>query len=308
MQNLVYVLPYLRRHRGMVALGVLVAALSAAFSTVPPFVLGRAVGDMQRGGVQASLLGWYASLILAAAVLDSVFKFGMRRLIGGTAYHIEYEMRNDLFRQFLALDQQFYAGRHTGDLMAVATNDLSAVRQMLGPGITSIASSGLTFLFVGVLMLRMDVRLGLLALVLLPLISISFVVLGQRMRDRFRQVQDQFGVLSTRAQENFSGIRTIKAYAQEDAELAVFGAANRTYQRLNLSYVLLSTLIWPLMTLLLSLTVALILLVGGQAVAVGRLSLDSFVSFNAYLALLTWPMIALGWTVTLIQQGSSTLR
>lgn len=308
MHNLLFLLPYLRQHRRIVGLGVLVAALSAGFSAVPPYVLGRAVGDVQRGGVQVNLLAWYAGLILAAAVFDSIFKFGMRRLIGGTAYQIEYELRNDLFKQFLALDQNFYAGRHTGDLMALMTNDLSAVRQLLGPGITSIASSGLTFIIVAILMIQMDVQLGLLTLLLLPLVSISFVMLGQRMRDRFRLVQDQFGAISTRAQENFSGIRTIKAYAQENAELEVFGAANREYQQLNLRYVLLSTLIWPLMTLLLGLAVALILLIGGRAVAAGELSLDNFVSFNAYLALLTWPMIALGWTVTLIQQGSASME
>jgi ATP-binding cassette subfamily B protein len=191
--------------------------------------------------------------------------------------------------------------------MARMTNDLSAIRQLLGPGVTSIVSSGLTFLFVAILMLQMDWQLGLVTLILLPLISVTFVVIGERLRDRFRLVQDQFGRISTRAQENFSGIRTIKAYAQEEAELEVFGAANREYQQLNLRYVLLSALVWPLMTLLLSLTVALVLIVGGQAVASGRLSLGDFVRFNAYLALLTWPMIALGWTVTLVQQGSASM-
>jgi ATP-binding cassette subfamily B protein len=181
------------------------------------------------------------------------------------------------------------------------------VRQLLGPGINSIVSSGLTFLFVAVLMFQIDVPLALITLLLMPTISVAFVVIGQRMRDRFRHVQDQFGRLSTRAQENFSGIRTIKAYAQEESELEVFGVANREYQRLNLSYVLLSSLIWPLMTLLLGLTVAVVLLIGGQAVASGRFTLGEFVRFNFYLTLLTWPMIALGWTVTLFQQGSASM-
>ncbi len=307
MRNLQSLMPYLRRHRLIIGIGVLVAGLSAGLSAVPPYLLGEAVEELSRGGVTIQLLGWYGGLIIASAIADSVFKFWMRRLVGGSAYDIEYELRNDLFQQFLRLDQGFYGTNHTGDLMARMTNDLSAVRQMLGPGVTSIVSSGLSFLFVGILMLRMDLQLGLLALVLLPLISVSFVLLGQRLRDRFLLVQDQFGKISTRAQENFSGIRTIKAYAQEDAELGVFGEANREYQRLNLRYVLLSALVWPLMTLLLSLTVALVLIVGGQAVAAGTLSLGDFVRFNAYLALLTWPMIALGWTVTLVQQGSASM-
>jgi ATP-binding cassette subfamily B protein len=307
MRHLVPLLPYLRRHRWSILLGMVVAAMSAGFSTIPPYLLGQAVNDLQAAGVQVNLLVRYVGLILGAAIIDSLFKFGMRQLINGASYRVEYELRNDLFRKLLGLDQGFYGANHTGDLMARVTNDLSMVRQMLGPGIMSIASSGLTFVIVAVLMLRMDVQLGLLTLILLPLISISFFVLGQRMRDRFRLVQDQFGKLSTRAQENFSGIRTIKAYAQEEAELAVFGAANREYQQLNLHYVRLSTMIWPLTTMMLSLTVALVLLFGGQAVASGRLSLGDFVRFNAYLALLTWPMVALGWTVTLVQQGSASM-
>jgi ATP-binding cassette, subfamily B, multidrug efflux pump len=307
MRNLLPLVPYLQRYRRMIGLGLLVAVLSAAFSTIPPYLLGRAVGDLQRGGVQVDLLVRYSTLILGAAALDSLAKFGMRRWVGGASYHIEYDLRTDLFKQFTRLDQGFYGTNHTGDLMARATNDLSSVRQLLGPGLMSIASSGLTFIFVSILMLRMDLQLGLLAMLLLPMISATFVLLGERMRNRFKLVQDQFGKLSTRAQENFSGIRTIKAYAQEEAELEVFASANREYQELNLRYVLLSALIWPLMTLLLSLTVALVLIIGGQAVASGRLSLDDFVSFNAYLALLTWPMIALGWTVTLLQQGSASM-
>ena len=307
LRNLLALWPYIKQRRGTIALGMLVAALSAGFSTIPPTLLGRAVDDIQQSGVQLDRLMWYGWLILGAAVLDGIFKFGMRQWIGGSAYQMEYWLRNDLFRQFARLDQGFFNTNHTGDLMARATNDLSSVRQMLGPGITSIVSSGLTFVFVAILMLRVNVQLGLISLLLLPMISVAFVVLGARLRERFKDVQDQFGNLSTRIQENFSGIRTIKAYAQEDAELQYFGDANREYQRLNLHYVTLSTLLWPLMTLMLSLTVALVLLLGGRAVISGSISLGEFVQFNAYLALLTWPMIALGWTVTLVQQGSASM-
>jgi ATP-binding cassette subfamily B protein len=307
MRHLSALWPYIRQRRLIIGIGMLIAALSAGFSTIPPYLLGRAVDDLQAGGVQLGTLMRYGWLILGAAVLDGIFKFGMRQLIGGSAYQIEYTLRNDLFKQFARLDQGFYGANHTGDLMARATNDLSSVRQLLGPGITSIVSSGLTFVIVTILMLRVNLALGLIALLLLPMISAAFVLVGSRLRERFKEVQDQFGNLSTRAQENFSGIRTIKAYAQEDAELTFFGHANREYQRLNLRYVILSTLLWPLMTLLLSLTVALVLLVGGRAVANGTITLGEFVQFTAYLALLTWPMIALGWTVTLLQQGSASM-
>ncbi|MBV9791437.1 MAG: ABC transporter ATP-binding protein [Chloroflexi bacterium] len=307
MRNLSLLLPYLRRYRGLIALGMFIAAVSTGFSTIPPYLLGMAVDQLRGGGFQVSLLLRYSLLIVAATLADGALKFGMRQLVGRSAYFIEYDLRNDLFRQLLRLDQNFYSANHTGDLMTRATNDLSAVRQMLGPGINSIVTATLTFIIVAVLMLQIDVQLGLITLLLLPTISATFVIVGKRMRQRFRHVQDQFGRISTRAQENFSGIRTIKAYAQEEAEMHTFNAANREYQRLNLRYVLLAGLVWPLMTLLLSLTVAIVLLVGGQAVAEGRFTLGEFVRFNSYLALLTWPMIALGWTVTLIQQGSASM-
>lgn len=299
--------PYIQQRRWIIGLGVIVAALSAGFSAIPPFLLGRAVDELQAGGVQLDRMLWYGGLILGAALVDSIFRFGMRQLIGGSAYQIEYALRNDLFKQFARLDQGFYGTNHTGDLMARATNDLSAVRQLLGPGITSIVSSGLTFVIVAILMLRVNTQLGLVALLLLPMITISYIFLGGRLRERFKEVQDQFGSLSTRAQENFSGIRTIKAYAQEDAELRFFNEANRDYQRLNLRYVILSSLLWPLMTLLLALMVALVLLIGGRSVAAGTMTLGEFVQFNAYLGLLSWPMIAIGWTVTLVQQGSASM-
>src|SRR3712207_1961634 len=180
----------------------------------------------------------------------------------------------------MRLDQDFFGANHTGDLMARATNDLSAVRQMLGPGLTSIAGSSLMFIVAAVWMLIIDVPLALITLLLMPMISLGFVLIKQPMRRRFTKVQEQFGLLSARAQENFSGIRTIKAYAQEEAEQRYFGEANQEYQRRYLRFVLLSSIMWPLMTLLLMLTMAFVLLIGGQAVATGRLTLGQFVAFN----------------------------
>ena len=307
MRNLRPLVPYLNRHRRSLAVGFLIAAIGAGTTTISPYLLRRAVDDLYSRGVALDRLAQFGVLILATAVLDGLFKFAQRRIIGGVSYDVEYALRGDLFRQLLRLDQGFFGVNHTGDLMARATNDLSAVRQMLGPGLTSIAGSGLTLIVAAAWMLAIDVPLALITLILLPSISIAFVIIGQRMRERFGEVQHQFGHLSTRAQENFSGIRTIKAYAQEEAEIKSFLHENRVYQRLNLRYVLLSGLIWPMMILLLGLTAALVLLFGGQAVAAGRLTIGEFVQFNAYLGVLAWPMIALGWTVTLYQQGSASM-
>lgn len=292
----------------MLLIGFVVAALGAGVSTLSPYFLRVAIDELNVRGVELSRLVFFGLLIVAAAVIDGVFKFGQRWLIGKSSYNVEYDLRIDLFRKLLSLDQGFFGTNHTGDLMARATNDLSAVRQFLGPGLTNIVGSGLTVIVSAGWMFAIDVPLALVTVLLLPTISLTFVVVGQRMRRRFAMVQTQFGQLSTRAQENFSGIRTIKAYAQEQAEINSFLTANKEYQRLNLNYVLLSGIIWPLMALLIGLTAALVLLIGGRAVASGRLTLGEFVQFNAYLGLLTWPMIALGWTVTLYQQGSASME
>lgn len=307
MHNLRPLVPYLNRYRWSLLAGFLIAAIGAGITTLSPYLLRLAVDDLYGRGVDVNRLMQFGLLILAAAAVDGLFKFGQRRIIGGVSYHVEYALRRDLFRKLLRLDQGFFGQNHTGDLMARATNDLSAVRQLLGPGLSSIAGSGLTLIVASVWMLLIDVRLALITLILLPSISIAFVLIGQRMRKRFTRVQEQFGHLSTRAQENFSGIRTIKAYAQEEAEIGAFMRENRIYQRLNLQYVLLSGLIWPMMILLLGLTGALLLFFGGRAVASGQLTIGEFVQFNAYLSVLAWPMIALGWTVTLYQQGSASM-
>jgi ATP-binding cassette subfamily B protein len=191
--------------------------------------------------------------------------------------------------------------------MTRVTNDLSSVRQFLGPGITSLMTATLFIGFAGTLLFRTNATMALLVLALLPIITFLFVVVGGRMRKIFRNVQDQFGDLSTRAQENFSGIRTIKAYAQEDAEIRVFHAENEQYRSMNVRYVQLSGLLWPSITLTMGIIGALVLLIGGQYVAEGSMTLGDLVLFNTYLALLAWPMVNLGWTVNLYQQASASM-
>jgi ATP-binding cassette subfamily B multidrug efflux pump len=181
------------------------------------------------------------------------------------------------------------------------------VRQLVGPGLTSLVGAGLLILAAAIMMLLTDLTLALLVLLLLPVASVMFIVIGRRMRRIFRGVQDQFGQISTRAQENFSGIRTIKAYAQEQAEIGVFRDENEKYRGLNVRYVLLSGLLWPTIALALGSLGALVLLVGGQKVAAGEMTIGDLVLFNAYLAQLGWPVIALGWTVDLYQQAAASI-
>jgi ATP-binding cassette subfamily B protein len=306
-EHLRHLLPFVKRYRRQLLFGFLCAACSAALTATIPQVLRLAVDQLNSRGVIAADLIYFGGIMVGLALVDSLFRFGQRMLVAGASYLVEFDIRGALFRRLLLLDQGFYGQAHTGDLMTRVTNDLSAVRQFLGPGVNSLMTATLFISLAGTLLFRTNAALALLVLALLPVITLLFVVVGGRMRKIFRGVQDQFGDLSTRAQENFSGIRTIKAYAQEDAEIGVFLAENERYRAMNVRYVLLSGLLWPSITLTMGLIGALVLFIGGQYVVSGAMSLGDLVLFNIYLAQLAWPMVNLGWTVNLYQQASASM-
>jgi len=306
-EHLRHLLPFVKRYRWQLLFGLICAACSAALTASIPQLLRLAVDELHVHGVVATDLLRFGLIMIGLALLDSLFRFGQRMLVAGASYLVEFDIRSAMFRRLLLLDQGFYGQAHTGDLMTRVTNDLSAVRQFLGPGVNSLMTATLFIAFAGTLLFRTNAALALLVLALLPAITLLFVIVGGRMRKIFRSVQDQFGDLSTRAQENFSGIRTIKAYAQEEAEIRVFRAQNEQYRAMNVRYVQLSGLLWPSITLTMGAIGALVLLVGGQYVAAGTMSLGDLVLFNTYLALLAWPMVNLGWTVNLYQQASASM-
>lgn len=307
MEHLRYVLPFLARYRWRLLIGALCALGDGLLTGTVPQIIRQVVDQLNAVGVVPEQLLQSGGLLILIGVGAALCRFGQRIYIAGSSYLVEFDLREALFQRLMLLDQQFYGQNHTGDLMSRVTNDLSAVRQFLGPGINSLLTVGLFGTISAVMMVRTNVMLGLLVLVLLPVVTILFVVVGGRMRTIFRNVQDRFGNISTQAQENFSGIRTIKAYAQEEAEIRVFREVNEQYRGLNVRYVLLSGLLWPTITLVLGLIGAVVLLVGGRFVASGAMTLGDLVLFNTYLALLGWPMIALGWSVNLYQQGEASM-
>jgi ATP-binding cassette subfamily B protein len=307
MEQLRHLWPFVGKYRGRMAIGAFCAILATAAAASIPQILRVAVDRLNTRGIVSDDLMLFGALLLLAGALEGALRFGQRTLMMGSAHLVDYDMRAAVFRRLLSLDQGFYGTMHTGDLMTRVTNDLSAVRQFVGPGISNLSGAGLLIIVATVLMFFSQPRLALVVALILPAVAILFVLIGRRMRRIFRGVQDQFGQLSTRAQENFSGIRTIKAYAQEDAEIEVFRAANEQYRELNLRYVLLSGLLWPVIGLVLGTTGALVLLIGGRMVAAGEMTVGELVLFNAYLAQLGWPVIAMGWTVDLYQQASASM-
>src|SRR5580658_9072187 len=230
----------------------------------------------------------------------------MRVILIGLSRDIEFDLRNDLFSHIVTLSQDFYAKYRTGDIMARATNDLNAVRMMLGPGIMHFTETFFTALFLVGVMASVDWRLMLLCLIPAPLVSVAVVLFGRRIHDRFEIIQKMFSDISSRVQENLSGVRVIRAYAQENAEIRKFELLNQDYVAQNIRLARLSAFFMPLLQAMIGFGFLIVLLGGGYQLLAHRISLGSFVMFNTYMGILIWPMIALGWVVNLMQRGTAS--
>ncbi len=298
---------YLMRHRRAYAVGYVLSVASALLLMVNPIIMREAV-DGIRAGISMGRLTLYALALVAVQGAVVVMRYYWRASIFGAARRIEYEIRNDYFAHLQRMDAAYFQHTRTGDLMARAVNDLNTVQRFLGPGLMhGFATIVMVLVSVG-FMLAVDVRLTVLMLIILPLVSLTFIALAPRIHAQFEAVQDQFSAISARAQENFSGIRVVKAFAQEPYEIAAFAALNREYIRRNLGVIKTSGALWPLIDLFLGLAAVMLLWQGGRAVVAGRITLGQFVQFTAYLGLLSWPMIALGWVVNLMQRGLASMK
>lgn len=299
--------PYLSRRRRGIALGLGALVLKDVAGAAIPLVIKNAI-DAVTSGEPLTALYRFCVLLLAVAGLKAFFQYWMRVILVSISRDVEFEMRNDLFSQFMRLDGGFFASHRTGDLMARSTNDLNAVRMMLGPALMYFSETSLTFVLALAIMFSVDWQLTLWALSPAPLVTLVVVAFGRRIHARFEKIQALFSDISARVQENLSGVRVVRAYAQEEAEMEEFAALNRRYIRQNVRLAKLSGLFLPLLQALIGLTFLMVLLVGGLRVLDGRLTLGSFVMFNTFMGMLVWPMIAFGWVVNLMQRGSASLK
>jgi ATP-binding cassette subfamily B multidrug efflux pump len=295
-------LPYVLRYRREFFWGLICVFITTAIQLLPPWVLKFAVDDLTVGVTRGKLIR-YAGLIMAIAVVGAIFRFLMRRILIGASRHIEYDIRNDFFSRLQLLPLGYYQSRRTGDLMSRATNDLNAVRTMIGPAVMYSSNTILVFVVAIAVMLSIDVRLTLIALVPLPFVSLSVWYFGSAIHKRFERIQAQLSELSAVVQENLSGVRVVRAYSQEAHELERFRAANEEYVSRNRVLIRLQGLFYPSMTFFLGLGALLVLWLGGDAVIRGRITLGEFFAFNSYLAMLSWPMIAFGWVTNILQRG-----
>jgi ATP-binding cassette subfamily B protein len=299
-------LPYLRRHRTQVYLGLLFVIGSSAVTSVIPKLIEFAIDDM-RGGVVRQHIWAIAGTMVAVALFGGWLRYGMREVLNGVSRRVEYDLRNDLFQHLETLDAAYYGHTRTGDTMARLTNDLSAVRMAAGPAIMYLVQTTSGGVIAMAFMLNINPTLtgiALLPMVVLPVLMVRF---GRIIHERFEAVQDHFSTMTTHAQENFSGTRIIRAYRQEAAELGRFGVLNDEYLKRNMHLVRLNGAMNPAFGLLAGLAWVVVLGLGGTLAMHGAISVGKFVSFGMYLSALTWPLIALGWVINLFERGAASM-
>jgi ATP-binding cassette subfamily B protein len=298
--------PYLRRYRRGLLLGGAALIVKDLLGALIPLAMKRGIDSLTAGEPLAHLY-WACASLLALSLTKGFFQYRMRVILVGISRDVEYDIRNDLFQRLVTLSWDFYARFRTGDIMARATNDLNAVRMMLGPAVMYLAETSLTFILALAIMLGADWRLTLWALLPAPLVSVVVVVFGRQIHTRFEKIQGIFSEISSRVQENLSGARVVRAYVQEQPELERFAELNETFVDQNLKLAKVSGLFMPLLEALIGLTFLLVLWVGGRKLLAGEITLGSFVMFNTYMGMLVWPMIAFGWVVNLMERGSASM-
>ena len=303
---LLRLLPYYTPYRRDVLVGLACVVIAAALGTIIPALLQQAI-DGLRAGRPASDLWRIALLMVGIGLVTGVFRYGMRELLNGLSRRIETDLRDDLFAKLTSLDAAWADRHRTGEVMARLTNDVSAVRMATGPAIMYFTNTLFGGVFAAILMLR--IHPGLTVIALFPMLLLPFVMvrLGGRIHDRFEEVQSTFGALTTMVQEHLAGIRIVRAYRQEHAEAQRFGTMSLEYQRLNLRLAALQGIMSPLLALLAGLGAVAVLGVGGRLALAGTITVGQLVAFSFYLGNLTWPLIALGWVISLFQRGAASL-
>jgi ATP-binding cassette subfamily B multidrug efflux pump len=298
--------PYLKKYRNSFAVGLICVFFNNGVWILFPLVLRRAIDDL-RLGVNHQKLLTYSLMLLAVAAIKGIFQFLTRWIMIGISREIEFDLRNDLFHHLESLSYSYYQRTRTGDIMARATNDLNAVRMLLGPAIMYSANTMVFTAGALVFMLSISPKLTLYAFLPLPAVSIVVQYFGKLIHERFEKIQAMFSEISARAQENFSGARVIRAYVQEEPEIAAFETSNREYINRSLKLVRLMGMLWPTLETMLGLAIVLVLWLGGREVLSGRITPGGFVAFNTYMVQLTWPVIALGWVINIFQRGTASM-
>lgn len=307
MKNLARLIPYVRQHQWRIGGGVVCLAIASYLSLLVARIAGEATDAVQQGGHTARDFAWFAAEIVGYTVVLGIFRYLMREWIIGASRDIEAAFRNDLFAKLQSLPPSFYDRQRTGDLMAKATNDVEQIRSFVGPGFLQFFNSAMIFPLAMARMWMIDARLA--TLTMLPLLSLPFVMnyFGNRIHWRFRQCQDQYSVISAMVQENLAGVRVVKAFVQEEPQKQKFAELNQQYIAMNMGLANVQSGFYPIMRVLTGLCVVILLYVGGRDVVNQRITVGNLVEFSLIQTMLFWPMIAFGWTASLMQRGAASM-
>ena len=298
---------YMARYRWGYLWGTLALTATNAIWVLFPKVIGQAVNDLNGHATRQKIL-FYAGLLIGIALIKGVFLYSSRWILIGISREIEYDLRNDLFRQLEKQDSGYYQRYRTGDIMARLTNDLNAVRQLLGPAIMYSANTVLFSVGALYFLLHISPWLTLVALAPMPIASILVQYFGARIHERFERIQASFSEITSHAQENFSGARLIRAFAREESQIDSFEKANQDYIGRALRLVQLMGMLWPTLEFVLGVSMVITLFAGGQLVLRHKIDVGDFTAFNTYMILLTFPIIAVGWVINLFQRGTASIK
>src|SRR5437016_1413478 len=304
MNDLRKLVRFFRPYRLSLIVGIACIVAGIFFNVSIPLI----VGSTLDARLTWRVLTIAALKVLGASAVSGIFLFLQRRLITGLSRHIEYDLRNDFYAALVNQPQSFFHEHRTGDLMARATNDLAAVRQLAGPLIMYSLQTVFAVLVILPIMFYLSWKLTLLLFVTMPLVSLTVKFFGQQVHTRFQQIQDFFAQITARAQENFTGVRVVRAYAQEHAEIEAFNRLNWEYAQKNLGLVRIDALMRPLMMFLIGFGFVLIVWAGVPFAAAGQMTVGQFTEFNMYLFRLIWPLIAIGYVVNLYQRGTASWK
>ncbi len=307
MRELHSVLPYFRPYRRGVLLGLALVVVANLFQVAGPWLIKLAIDSFADSTVTLTRIAGYAGLLVLAAVLGGAARFGMRELLNGISRRMECDLRNDFVAHLLALDTGFYGKLRTGDLMTRASQDTVAVRMAVGPGVMYAVNTAVGFALAFALMLWISPKLTVIALVPMVLLPPVVMRFGRIIHRRFEQIQQQFSTVSTMVQENLTGVRIVRAYAQEVSQEREFAELAEEYLQRNMRLVRASGLFHPALGLISGIGLVIVLWLGGLEIMSGRITIGDFVAFISYLTLLIWPLIALGWVVNLVQRGAASM-
>ncbi|HYS53426.1 MAG TPA: ABC transporter ATP-binding protein [Thermoanaerobaculia bacterium] len=297
---------YLLRHKKSLALGGVCVVGSAIFSLTKPWIVGNAVNELSKAVTRAVLIR-YGVMLVAASAIEGLFLYLQRWIIISASRRIEYEIRNDFFQHLEKLPVRYYHGQRTGDLMSRATNDLASVRMLIGPAVMYTASSLLVVTGAFIMMIRIDHTMALISLVTLPIVAGLVKIFGQKIHLRFKAVQDYFGDISARVQENLAGVRVVRAFGQEENEIGNFKRMNHEYVERNRSLIKLTATFYPALHGVIGVMFGIVFFMGSRKMISGAMNIGSFVAFQFYLGRMIWPLIAIGWVINLVQRGMASM-